>query len=226
MALLTASDLAGLRGVLGALAWDDPANAATVYDAPQSNPRTVPFIVDNASALKSGRDASSFIVGLFPVGSAVVASNVVNGHGHWYVVKQVADAQAEASSSLQTQVLHLPYTVTRTRYSTGQAQAALNWNGEPYVDGQGVPVAPTTTTIIRYGFSNDLNDLLLQPEGAEPGGITTYYAPLGSDIQRDDRLTLADGRRVIVQQTNLLGMAGYAFALQLILNEESESGRS
>lgn len=221
MALLTDADLAGLRGVLDALAWDDPANAATVYDdGALAHPRTVPLIVDNAAALKSGRDASSFITALVPVGSSVVAGNVVSGHGLWYVVKQVADAMAAAQTSLQTQVLHLPYTVLRTRYTTGQAPGALNVNEEPYLGSGGQPTAPTTTATLHYGFSNDLNDLTMQPEGQEPGSITTYYCPLGSDIVKDDRLTLPDGRRVIVQQTNLLGMAGYAYALQLLLDEE------
>jgi len=214
MPLLTPTDMAGLRGVFQDIAWSDPANAATVYDNDAiSNPRQTTVIIDNDTSLKSRREASQFILALFPVGANVVASNVVQAGNHWYMVNQISNITADVQATLTAQVLLLPYLLTRRRLVAGT------------VDTTNIFHAPAPTeidiTTIHAGESNANDPYLDEDIGSAPRDVVTLYVPLGSDVRTQDYVVLPDGRPAIVQQANALSGSGERYGLQLIVDASS-----
>lgn len=212
MPLLTARDMAALRHIFTDMAWSDPANAATVYDDDAvSNPRTTTVIIDNDTSLKSRREASQFILALFPVGSNVVASSVFQtADNRWYMVNQISNISVDVQATLTAQTLLLPYLLTRRRLVAATLDTSNIFH-------QAAPTEVDITTI-HAGESNANDPYLTEDVGATPRGVATFYCPLGSDVRVQDYIVLPDGRPAIVQQANPLAGSGVRYGLQLLVN--------
>ncbi len=249
MSLLTPADLAGLRGVFADMAWGDPANAATIYDADAvSNPRSAPVITDNTTALKSRREASLFVSLIVQVETVIGPSCIVcvTARDRWYIVAQVSDIAADVQATLIAQSVRLPLLLTVERAAAAApppAQGAPPPSPSPLpppasgrtTDDYGDPIArqagPTGVTpslvathTIRAGLSNNM-DQSPDATGAGPveSGLYTVYTPLGSDVRERDVLTI-DGVRYSVQNKQTMDASGAPYAYQLACKRLSGGG--
>lgn len=201
---------------------------ATLYASDgASGAQAISIVVSNVHYVTTiGTERGNAIRGHVPSTVRVTAGQVLNVpalNPAWFVVVKTLLLSRtflfDPGTTLTCFALPYQLTVTRVRAASVPMQHRTGY-GEPRTP---AAVSETARTI-RAGFSNDNDPWASTDLGAYPKGVTTVYAPAGSDVQLADMVVLPDGRQAVVQQKNLLNADGQSYALQLLLDASGGIG--